>query len=101
MTYWEYCVIHRLSAGIDTKWGANRVFQHLETGLPEEETEERFRQYNARFDELHARKIYPILPAVLNILGADGWELINDMNTSITDEEGMVFKRPLANPPAA
>jgi hypothetical protein len=31
---------------------------------------------------------------VLNLLGADGWELIDDMNTGITGGEGLVFKRP-------
>jgi hypothetical protein len=97
MTAWQYCVLHRLSAGIDTKWAVNRVFQHLETALPEEKTADEFRRYNARFDELHDAKVYPILPAVLNILGADGWELINDMNTGLTDEEGMVFKRPMGS----
>lgn len=95
MTYWEYCILTRLSAGLDTKWYANRVFQHAETTFPEEETTAEFRAYNEQFDALHARKIFPILPAVLNLLGADGWELIDDMDTGITGGEGLVLKRPL------
>jgi hypothetical protein len=94
MTTWEYCILTRLSAGLDTKWYVNRVFQHRETELPEETTQGNYQQYNALFDELHAAKVYPILPAVLNLLGADGWELIDDMNTGITGGEGLVFKRP-------
>ncbi len=93
MTYWEYCILTRLSAGLDTKWYANRVFQHAETTLPEEETTAEFRAYNDQFDALHARKVFPILPAVLNLLGADGWELIDDMDTGMTGGEGLVLKR--------
>jgi hypothetical protein len=95
MTYWEYCILTRLSAGLDTKWYANRVFQHTDTALPEEETTPEFRAYNAQFDALHARKIFPVLPAVLNLLGADGWELIDDMDMGIAGGEGLVLKRPL------
>jgi hypothetical protein len=99
MTYWEYCILTRLSAGLDTKWYANRVFQHTEISLPEEETSPEFRAYNDRFDALHASKVYPILPAVLNLLGAEGWELIDDMDTGITGGEGLVLKRQLAAQP--
>ncbi len=99
MTTWEYCILTRLSAGLDTKWHANRVFQHMETALPEEETEPEFRAYNDRFDALHANKVYPILPAVLNLLGADGWELIDDMDTGMPGGEGLVLKRELAAQP--
>jgi hypothetical protein len=99
MAYWEYCILTRLSAGLDTKWYANRVFQHSETSLPEEETTSEFRAYNERFDALAASKVYPILPAVLNLLGAEGWELIDDMDTGMTGGEGLVLKRQLAAPP--
>ena len=99
MTYWEYCILTRLSAGLDTKWYANRVFQHTETTLPDEVTGPEYRSYNERFDALHASKIYPILPAVLNFLGAEGWELIDDMDTGITGGEGLVLKRQLAGRP--
>jgi hypothetical protein len=102
MAYWEYCVITRQSSGLDTKWYANRVFQHAETSLPEEVTSPEFRALNERFDALHASKVYPILPAVLNVLGGQGWELIDDMDTGITGGEGLVLKRPLAaSPPGA
>ena len=101
MAYWEYCILTRLSAGLDTKWYANRVFQHNETSLPEEETAPEFRAYNQRFDALHASKIYPILPAVLNLLGGEGWELIDDMDTGMTGGEGLVLKRQLAAAPRA
>ncbi len=99
MATWEYCILTRLSAGLDTKWYANRVFQHSETSLPEEETTSEFRAYNERFDALAASKVYPILPAVLNLLGAEGWELIDDMDTGMTGGEGLVLKRQLAAPP--
>jgi hypothetical protein len=101
MTYWEYCILTRLSAGLDTKWYANRVFQHAETSLPEEETTPEFRAYNERFDGLHASRIFPILPAVLNLLGSEGWELIDDMDTGMTGGEGLLLKRPLVAPPGA
>ena len=95
MTNWEYCILTRLSAGIDTKWYVNRIYHHRENHLPDEVTEATFRAYNDRFDQLHAGKVFPILPAVLNLMGADGWELIDDMQTGITGGEGLVFKRPL------
>ena len=99
MAYWEYCIITRLSSGLDTKWYANRVFQHAETSLPEEVTAPAFRALNDRFDALHASRVFPILPAVLNLLGGEGWELIDDMDTGITGGEGLVLKRPLAARP--
>ena len=99
MAYWEYCIITRLSSGLDTKWYANRVFQHAETSLPEEVTSPEFRALNERFDAFHASKVFPILPAVLNLLGSEGWELIDDMDTGITGGEGLVLKRPLAARP--
>ncbi len=99
MASWEYCILTRLSAGLDTKWYANRVFQHTETTLPEEETEPEFRAYNKRFDAVHASKVFPILPAVLNLLGAEGWELIDDMDTGMTGGEGLVLKRQLTASP--
>jgi hypothetical protein len=96
MPNWEYAILTRMSAGLDTKWHVNRVFKHAETELPTEITEARFTKYNEQFDKLHAAKVFPILPAVLNSLGADGWELIDDMNTGMTGGEGLVFKRPTA-----
>jgi hypothetical protein len=99
MTYWEYCILTRLSAGPDTKWFVNRVFHHNETDLPDEVTEARYQEYNARIEKLHDSHVYPILPAVLNMLGAEGWELIDDMNTGMTGGEGLVFKRQLARQP--
>lgn len=94
MPLWEYAVLTRLSAGLDTKWYINRVYQHSETDLPTEVTNPAFQAYNQRFDELHATKVYPVLPAILNLMGADGWELIDDMDTGTTGGEGLVFKRP-------
>jgi hypothetical protein len=94
MPNWEYAVLTRLSAGLDTKWYVNRVFQHAETEMPEEVTESRYRAYNDQFDALHASKVFPVLPSVLNILGADGWELIDDMDTGVAGGEGLVLKRP-------
>jgi hypothetical protein len=79
----------------------NKVYQHQETDLPDEVTPPEFRQFNDRFDELHASKMYPILPAVLNLLGANGWELLDDMNTGATGGEGLVFKRELSSRRAA
>jgi hypothetical protein len=99
-TYWEYCILTRLSAGLDTKWHLNRVFKHTGIELPTEITAEVFAKYNAQFDKLHASGEYPILPAVLNILGAEGWELIDDMDTGMPGGEGLVFKRPMAKPAA-
>jgi hypothetical protein len=99
MAYWEYAVLTRLSAGLDTKWYINRVFQHAETEMPEEVTGKSYRAYNDQFDALHASKVYPVLPAALNILGADGWELIDDMDTGVAGGEGLVLKRQLARRP--
>jgi hypothetical protein len=96
MPNWEYAILTRLSAGLDTKWHVNRVFQQSEHELPTEVTAARDAKYNAQFDKLHTAKVFPILPAVLNLMGADGWELIDDMNTGMTGGEGLVFKRPLA-----
>ncbi|MBI3242483.1 MAG: hypothetical protein HYZ49_09345 [Chloroflexi bacterium] len=59
-----------------------------------------FKKHNQQFEKLHAAQKFPILPAVLNALGADGWELIDDMNTGMLGGEGLVFKRPLAAKPA-
>ena len=95
MPLWEYAILTRQSAGLDTKWYVNRTYQHSETELPEEVTEPAYRAYNERFDALHNAKVYPVLPAILNYLGADGWELIDDMATGITGGEGLVFKRPV------
>lgn len=97
ITRWEYCILTRLSAGLDTKWHVNRVFEHHDDSLPEEVTEERFHAYNEKFDALHATHRFPILPAVLNLLGADGWELMDDMQVGMTSGESLVFKRPLAD----
>ena len=101
MTYWQYAVLTRQSAGLDTKWYINRVFQHSDNALPEEVTASEYRAYNASFDALHASSVFPILPAVLNQLGADGWELIDDMDTGVTGGEGLVLKRQLAGKPRA
>ena len=96
MPFWEYAILTRQSAGLDTKWYINRTYQHSETDLPSEVTDPAYAAYNERFDKLHARKVFPVLPAILNLLGADGWELIDDMATGITGGEGLVFKRPSA-----
>ncbi|MBI5291725.1 MAG: hypothetical protein HY872_07610 [Chloroflexi bacterium] len=101
MPKWEYCILTRLSWGVDTKWYVNRIYQHAATDMPDEVTGPQFRAYNDKFDQLYASKVYPILPAALNLLGADGWELLDDMNTGMTGGEGLVFKRPLAESPAA
>ena len=93
MPLWEYAILTRLSAGLDTKWYVNRTYQHSETDLPNEVTDPAYNSYNQRFDELHASKVYPVLPAILNLMGAEGWELIDDMSTGITGGEGLVFKR--------
>ncbi len=93
MTYWEYAILTRLSSGLDTKWYVNRVYQHSENTLPEEVTDAAYRALNDQFDALHATKVFPILPAVLNAMGAEGWELLDDMQTGITGGEGLVFKR--------
>lgn len=106
MANWEYCILTRLTWGVDTKWYVNRLYKHSETEMPEEVTESEFRKYNQRIEALHGSKVYPILPKVLNLLGADGWELIDDMNTGMPGGEGLVFKResrsrPTAKKPAA
>ena len=93
MPLWEYAILTRQSAGLDTKWYVNRTYQHAETDLPTEVTDPAMHAYNEQFDQLHASKIYPVLPAILNMMGADGWELIDDMATGITGGEGLVFKR--------
>ena len=93
MPQWEYAILTRMSAGLDTKWYVNRTYQHSETDLPTEVTDPSYAAYNQRFDDLHAAKVYPVLPAILNLMGADGWELIDDMATGITGGEGLVFKR--------
>jgi hypothetical protein len=100
ITYWEYCILTRLSAGLDTKWHANRVFKHAGIELPTEVTKPEFAQLNAKFDAVHATGEYPILPEVLNILGALGWELLDDMDTGMPGGEGLVFRRPRAKPAA-
>jgi hypothetical protein len=93
MANWEYCIVTRLTWGVDTKWYVNRVYKHSETEMPEEVTGAPFVGYNNAFEKLHAKLVYPILPAVLNLLGADGWELLDDMNTGMPGGEGLVFKR--------
>ena len=100
ITYWEYCILTRLSAGLDTKWHVNRVFRHSGIELPTEITKPVFVALNAKFDELHAKGEFPILSDVLNILGAEGWELIDDMDTGMPGGEGLVFRRPLVKPAA-
>jgi hypothetical protein len=99
-TRWEYCVLTRLSNGPDSKWYVNRMFDYSEPIMPIEVTADEFRKYNEEFDVLHASLVYPILPVVLNRLGADGWELLDDMNTGLTGGEGLVFRRPVEAPPA-
>lgn len=99
MTKWEYCILTRLSWGVDTKWFANRTYKHAEHDLPEEVTEAVYRDYNKKIEKFHASKVYPILPAVLNMLGDDGWELIDDMNTGMPGGEGLVLKRPVTARP--
>ncbi len=98
---WEYCILTRMSNGPDTKWYVNRLFDYSEPLMPVEVTEERFRKFNEEFDILHAKMAYPILPAVLNMLGAEGWELLDDMQTGLTGAEGLVLRRPLEDQPAA
>lgn len=94
-TRWEYCILTRMSNGPDTKWYVNRLFDYSEPHMPVEVTEERFRRFNEEFDILHGKMIYPILSAVLNQLGAAGWELMDDMQTGMTGAEGLVFRRPV------
>lgn len=96
---WEYCILTRMSNGPDTKWYVNRVFDYSEPLMPVEITEPAYRAYNEEFDILHAKMLYPILPAVLNRLGADGWELLDDMQTGLTGAEGLVLRRPVEEAP--
>ena len=94
MANWEYCILLRVGTSIDTKWYVNRRFKHSEPGeLPAETTEPYFAKFNEQFEKLHAKKVYPVLPAVMNVLGADGWELIYDMDVGIPGDHGFVFKR--------
>ena len=95
MANWEYCILTRLTWGVDTKWFINRLYKHADTEMPEEVTEPVFKKYNERMEALHSSRVYPVLPKVLNLLGADGWELIDDMNTGMPGGEGLVFKREL------
>ncbi len=45
---------------------------------------------------MHAEKKYPLIPVILNLLGAEGWELIDDMDIgNATGDEALVFKRPV------
>jgi hypothetical protein len=97
---WEYCILTRMSNGPDTKWYVNRLFDYSEPLMPVEVTDERFRKFNEEFDILHAKMIFPILPAALNMLGAEGWELLDDMQTGLTGAEGLVLRRPLEDRPA-
>lgn len=99
MANWEYCILTRLTWGVDTKWFVNRLYKHSDTEMPEEVTEPEFKKYNDRIGAMHASKVYPILPQVLNLLGADGWELLDDMNTGMPGGEGLVFKRELKGRP--
>src|SRR5436190_5096956 len=52
MPNWEYCILTRLSAGLDSKWFVNRIFQHSETELPVEVTEDLYKAYNDQFEKL-------------------------------------------------
>ncbi len=102
MANWEYCILLRVGTAIDTKWYVNRTFKHSEPGeLPAETTEPYFAKLNEQFEKLHAKKIYPVLPAVMNLLGADGWELIDDMDIGIPGDQGLVFTRELKGKPKA
>jgi hypothetical protein len=99
-TKWEYCILTRQSQTLDSKWYVNRIFQHNPPQLPTEVTDPYFERYNAQFETMHAAKIYPLLPAILNMLGADGWELNDDINLGL-GAEGLLFKRPLSPKPTA
>ena len=99
-TKWEYCLLTRQSGTLDTKWYLNRVFQHNPPQLPTEATDPYFERYNVQLETMYAARIYPMLPAIMNLLGADGWELIDDINTGL-GAEGLVFKRPLVTRPKA
>src|SRR5687768_5884498 len=95
MPLWEYAILTRQSAGLDTKWYVHRAYQHSETELPEEVTDPANQAHNRRFDERRAAEVDPVLAAILTLRGADGCELIDDMATGITGGEGLVFKRPV------
>lgn len=92
-TRWEYCILTRMSTALDTKWYANRVFRYLSAVEAEETTSAYFKGINAKIDALHDKSEFPLLPAILNLLGAEAWELIDDMNTGLSGGEGLVFKR--------
>ena len=96
MPLWEYAILTRQSAGLDTKWYVNRTYQHSETDLPNEVTDPAMHAYNEQFDQLHASKVYPVLPAILNLMGADGWELTGIQHTA-PGQGYYIFKRPLAD----
>lgn len=92
-TRWEYCILTRMSTALDTKWYANRVFRYHSAHEAEETTSAYYRGINAKVDALHEVADYPLLPAILNLLGGEGWELIDDMNTGMSGGEGLVLKR--------
>lgn len=92
-TRWEYCILTRMSTALDTKWYANRVFRYASAHEAEETTSAYYRGINAKIDTLHEAAEFPLLPAILNLLGAEGWELIDDMNTGMSGGEGLVLKR--------
>jgi hypothetical protein len=101
-TQWEYAILTRMSSGLDTKWYVNRTYKYTSAHeLPEEVTPAAFMRYNEAFDRIHDSHEYPILAAVLNILGADGWELMDDMNTGMTSGESLVLKRMTVAKPKA
>lgn len=93
-TRWEYCILTRMSTALDTKWYANRVFRYHSAHEAEEATSAYFRGINAKIDGLHDKAEFPLLPSILNLLGGEGWELIDDMNTGLSGGEGLVLKRP-------
>lgn len=94
-TRWEYCILTRMSTALDTKWYANRIFRYHSAHEAEETTSAYYRGVNGKIDGLHEKAEFPLLPGILNLLGSDGWELIDDMNTGIAGGEGLVFKRPV------
>ncbi len=100
-TRWEYCILTRMSTALDTKWYANRIFRYHSAHEAEEATSKYFQAINAKIDSLFEAAEYPLLPAILNLLGAEGWELIDDMNTGFAGGEGLVFKRPVVARAAA
>ena len=100
-TRWEYCILTRMSTALDIKWYANRIFRYHSALEAEETTSKYFQAINAKVDALFDTAEYPLLPAILNLLGAEGWELIDDMNTGIAGGEGLVLKRPVVARPVA